>query len=155
MPDPGLAPPTPHPWAPPLFPGAPGRGLLSTQPFFPGPLLPSVSVALRPAGRQQPSGPQGAAARPFPSGPPRPQPTETAGGGSAESGTGWVGAGQIQSSAAPGADACAGNSRPEAQEGAAAQGAGRGAGGRQDPQSRRWTGQGWGSRSGRAWPVAA
>lgn len=84
-PAPPLLTPTLHPF--PVFPGrcralgAAGRRRLSAGPFFAGPLLPSVSVAVRPAGGCGPARSRGAGrrrggragpARPFPStGPPQ------------------------------------------------------------------------------------
>ena len=130
-----------------MFPGAvwalgsAGRRLLSSGPFFPSPLLPSVSVAVWPAEAAACTGQgggqaSGAPARPFPSaGPPRgrgqlkPQEEETR---NQELAPGSAGLSLSRSSAAPGSAAHAGNSCPKAQETAAA-GTGSGV-------SRQWAG---------------
>lgn len=117
--------PRPLPRAPGRCPGPGGAGRrLSARPFFPGPLLPSVSAAARRAGQggRQASGAPALPPAPSPRRARPGRPTETAAGGSRS--RNWPGSPGPQSDrsrtggvlGSPGAAACAGNSRPEPQE---------------------------------------
>lgn len=114
----------PLPRAPGRCPGPGGAGRrLSARPFFPGPLLPSVSAAARRAGQggRQASGAPALPPAPSPRRARPGRPTETAAGGSRI--RNWPGSPRPQSGrsrprgvlGSPGAAARAGNSCPEAQ----------------------------------------